>query len=124
MSESQVLQKTTLVELDHLTQQKDQLFHSINALTQNLNASYPNLFFAKQPLASHTHTEQELVHSIEKLTNECFELNKKNGMILVSLENMNTGLIHHLFQNQDHPNLYSATGKTRSNDIKKNLGKA
>ncbi|WP_044409761.1 flagella synthesis protein FlgN [Thiomicrospira microaerophila] len=123
-TEHELLQQSKLDELNALTDTKNQYQIELNTFTKALAADHPGVFLNKDSETITTQTDRHLMKTIDKLTRECFEINQQNGMILAALENVNTGLIHQLFQAPDNVSLYGASGKTRTSDFRKNLGKA
>jgi flagellar biosynthesis/type III secretory pathway chaperone len=124
LQESKILQQPNTDELNRLVQAKNNHSQRINTLSKQILDTHPNFFDPEHNHENLTDTESYLSTKIKKLTNECFEINQKNGMILIALDNLNTELIHQIFQPAEQVNLYSASGKTQTNESKKNLGKA
>lgn len=124
--ESTLLTQNQISEINKLSVQKQSLADRIDEKTTLVRDQYHlNLSeITPQTTRELSPTLQTLTNKIVAISNQCFQLNRKNGIIISALSHLNSELLKQLSPDENKINLYGATGKTEMSDTKKTLGTA
>ncbi|UQB42654.1 flagellar export chaperone FlgN [Thiomicrospira microaerophila] len=124
--ESLLLNHNKIPQLNEILLQKqsiaDQLDEKIAKLQDQFSISL--IEYSQLPTSNLTSDQHQIINIIINLSNQCFQLNRKNGMIISGLSHLNNELLRQLAPDENNINLYGASGKTKASDTKKTLGTA
>ncbi|WFE67881.1 flagellar export chaperone FlgN [Thiomicrospira sp. R3] len=126
VQETSFLSNNDISSLNQITLKKQSLADNLEDQITTIQQIYPiNFADLDNPELDNLPPEQRFqINKIANLSNQCFHLNRKNGMIIAALTSLNTELLNQLSPEESKVNLYGASGKTKKPDTKKTLGTA
>lgn len=124
--ETSLLSNNDTSSLNQITLKKQTLADKLEDQIATFQTYYPLNFADLDNATLDDLPSEQRVHiqKIADLSNQCFHLNRKNGMIIAALTSLNTGLLNQLAPEESKINLYGASGKTKKTDSKNTLGTA